>query len=134
MKEKIELKNIEICEYCLLDLLTGEKIFYKKPKEKGFTGLYFYDKQNFFAIYPSNEGPMIYYCGRKYQLKKELHIKLNKMEDWREFYIEEYNINIKYRTSKYIGFDVWSKEEDVDLFYQIEQSYKDDEYYKKFTK
>ena len=56
------------------------------------------------------------------------------MGDWREFHIEEYNINIKYRTSQYIGFDVWSEEEDVDLFYQIKQSYKHEEYYKKFTK
>lgn len=39
----------------------------------------------------------------------------------------------KYRTSPYIGFDVWSDEEDVDLFYQIEQSYQNDDYYKRFT-
>ena len=56
------------------------------------------------------------------------------MGDWREFHIEEYDIRIRYRTSSYIGFDVWSEEEDVDLFYQIEQSYKNDEYYKKYTK
>ena len=30
LKGKIELKNIEIREYCMLDFLTGEKIFYKK--------------------------------------------------------------------------------------------------------
>jgi len=63
-----------------------------------------------------------------------LHIDLKKTEKLREFHVEEYNICIKYRTSPYIGFDVWSTEEDVDLFYQIEQSYKNDEYYKKFTK
>ena len=34
VKGKIELKNIEICEYCMLDFLTGEKKFYKKPREK----------------------------------------------------------------------------------------------------
>ena len=45
-----------------------------------------------------------------------------------------YIICNKYRTSPYVGFDVWSDEKDVDLFYQIEQSYKDNEYYKKFTK
>lgn len=134
VKGKIELKNIEICEYCMLDFLTGEKKFYKKPREKEFTGLYFYDKHSFFAIYPSKKGPMIYYCGREYKLKRDLHISLIKMKDCRVFNIEEYNINIKYHTSPYIGFDVWSNEEDVDLFYQIEQSYKNDEYYKKFTK
>lgn len=31
------------------------------------------------------------------------------------------------------GFDVWSDENDVDLFYQIEQMYKTDDYYIKFT-
>ena len=40
-----------------------------------------------------------------------------------EFRIEEYDIYIKYRTSSYIGFDVWSNEGDVDLYYQIEQFY-----------
>lgn len=134
LKGKIELKNIEIREYCMLDSLTGEKIFYKEPKEKGFTGLYFNDKQNFFAIYPSKNGPIMYYMQKEYLLNKNLHISLKKMGDWREFHIEEYNINIKYRTSQYIGFDVWSEEEDVDLFYQIKQSYKHEEYYKKFTK
>lgn len=76
----------------------------------------------------------MYYEGKEYPLKKNLHISLIKTEKLREFFIEEYNICIKYRTSPYIGFDVWSNEEDVDLFYQIEQSYKNDEYYKKFIR
>lgn len=76
----------------------------------------------------------MYYNQKEYPLKKELHISLKKMGEWREFNIQEYNIHLRYRTSKYIGFDVWSDEKDVDLFYQIEQSYKNDEYYKKFTK
>ncbi|MBD5136845.1 MAG: hypothetical protein HDT39_12910 [Lachnospiraceae bacterium] len=71
---------------------------------------------------------------KEYPLNKNLHISLTKAENFREFCIEEYNICIKYRTSPYIGFDVWSDAEHVDLFYQIEQLYKDDEYYKKFTK
>ena len=57
------------------------------------------------------------------------HCMLNRITGERE-----YNICIQYRTSQYVGFDVWSDEKDVDLFYQIEQSYKDNEYYKKFTK
>lgn len=131
----IELTNIEICEYCMLDISTGEMKFYKDSKKiKGFTGLFFRDEENFFAIYPSDIGPILYYKGKDYQLKKELHIKLTKMDKWREFLIEEYSIRIKYQTSQYIGFDAWSEEKDVDLFYQIEQSYKNDEYYKKFTK
>lgn len=76
----------------------------------------------------------MYYENQEYPLKKDLHINLIKNGSLREFSIEEYNIHIRYHTSKYIGFDVWSGEEDVDLFYQIQQSYKNDEYYKKFTK
>ena len=76
----------------------------------------------------------MYYEGKEYPLKRDLHICLTKTEKLREFRIEEYNICIQYRTSPYAGFDVWSDEKDVDLFYQIEQSYKNNEYYKKFTK
>ena len=76
----------------------------------------------------------MYYKGNEYQLNKALNIKLQKNDKCREFIIEDYSIRIKYKTSKFIGFDVWSDEKDVDLFYQIEQSYKKDEYYKKFTK
>ena len=49
------------------------------------------------------------------KVKKDLHIYLTKTEKSREFRIEEYNICIKYRTSPYVGFDVWSDEKDVDL-------------------
>lgn len=76
----------------------------------------------------------MYYDGKEYPLNKDLHIKVVKQGKLREFFIEEYDIDIKYHTFKYLDFDVWSTEMDVDLFYQIEQSYKDDEYYKKFTK
>ncbi len=134
MDGQIELKNIEIGEYCMLDILTGDKLFYKKSDIKEFTGLYFKDECTFFGIYPTERSPIMYYEGAEYPLKKKLHINLKKMGAWREFSIREYNIHIKYRTSKYIGFDVWSEEEDVDLFYQIEQNYKNDDYYKKFTK
>ena len=134
MERKIELKNIEIGEYCMLNILTGGKLFYKQSYIKEFTGLYFKDEKTFFALYPTENGPIMYYGDKEYQLRKDLHIKLKKMGDWREFHIEEYDIRIKYHSSPYIGFDVWSEEEDVDLFYQIEQSYKNDEYYKKYTK
>ena len=96
--------------------------------------MYFKDRENFFVIFASEEGPKLYFKDNVYQLRKDLHISLKEMDTVREFRIEEYNICIKYRTSPYIGFDVWSDQEDVDLFYQIEQSYKNDEYYKKFTK
>ena len=75
----------------------------------------------------------LHYNEKQYPLTKDLHISLKKEGEHREFLVEEYNIRISYHTSPYIGFDVWSEETDVDLFYQIKQSYKDDEYYKKFT-
>ena len=62
----------------------------------------------------------MYYEGKQYPLRKDLHIKVIKQGELREFFIDEYNIDIKYRTSKFIGLDVWSTEMDVDLFYQIE--------------
>lgn len=134
MKRQIELMNIEIWEYCMLDVISSEKIFYKEKIDNDFTGLYYKDESIFFAIYPTSNGPIMYYNQKEYPLKKELDISLKKMGEWREFSIQEYNIHLRYRTSKYIGFDAWSEEEDVDLFYQIEQSYQRDEYYKKFTK
>ena len=73
------------------------------------------------------------YKGKSYPLHKELTIELKRSKKWREFSIVEYNIKIWYRTSKFIGFDAWSDEIDVDLFYRIEHSYKDDEFYKRFT-
>lgn len=62
-----------------------------------------------------------------------MHISLEEQDKTRVFFISEYDIKIKYAKSPYIGMDVWSNEEDVDLFYQITKYYKSDEYYKKFT-
>ena len=134
MDKLIWLSNIEIYEFCKLNLETGEKRFYKKYAESvEFRGFYFKDERTFFALFESEKGPKLYFEGNEYKLRKDLHINLKKMGKHREFCIEEYNICIGYRTSPYIGFDVWSEEMDVDLFYQIEQSYKNDEYYKRFT-
>lgn len=41
-------------------------------------------------------------------------------------------MSIHYFESPYIGMDVWSDEEDVDLFYQIAKFYRDEEYYKDY--
>ena len=133
-KNVIELSNIEIHEHCILNVRTGEKTYNTGKKEiPYFTGLYYKDKNTFFALYPSVAGPIMYYKGEQYLLTPDLHIHLNKMGDSREFVIEEYHIDIRYRTSKYIGFDVWSTEKDVDLFYQIAHFYKQNDYYEKFT-
>lgn len=135
MNDKIiELSNTEIHEHCILNIETGEKRYnHGKKQIPYFTGLYFKDKDTFFALYPTRTGPMMYYRGKEYSLRKDLHISLIKAGQSREFNIKEYNISIKYGASRHIDFDVWSNEKDVDLFYQIEQSYKNDEYYKRFT-
>lgn len=131
----IELSNLEIYEICILNVKTGEKEFNKGKKQiPCYTGSYFRDEKTFFALYPTEKGPIMYYEGIEYPLKKDLHIRLKKEGKSREFCIEEYNICINYFASPYIGMDVWSEEKYVDLFYQIEQSYKKDEYYEKFTK
>lgn len=135
MDKIIGISNIEIYEFCKLNLETGEKNFFDDYSEfEEFDGFYFKDRETFFAIFASDKGPKLYFKGNEYQLRKDLHISLKKRDAVREFSIEEYNIFIKYCASPYIGFDAWSNEDDVDLFYQIEQSYKNDEYYKKFTK
>lgn len=134
MNKIIGISNIEIYEFCKLNLETGEKKFYNDYLEfKEFNGFYYKDRETFFAIFASDQGPQIYFKGNEYLLRKDLHISLKKVNNEREFRIEEYNICIKYCTSPYIGFDVWSDEKEIDLFYQIEQSYKKEEYYKKFT-
>lgn len=131
--KNIELKNIEKGEYCMLDVVTGKRNFYKGKNYPYFTGLYFRDSNIFFALYPTEVGPVAYYNEKEYPIHKDLSIYLSREHKIREFVIEDYNIKISYDTSPYIGFDVWSTEIDVDLFYMIEQSYKKDEFYKKFT-
>lgn len=94
----------------MLNKRTGEREYNKGKKQiPYFTGLYFKAENTFFALYPTENGPIMYYEGKEYPLKKDLHICLTKTEKTREFRIEEYNICIKYRTSLYIGFDVFNK-------------------------
>lgn len=135
MDEKIiELSNIEIYEHCILDVNTGKKEYNNLQKKTPyFTGLYFKDDITFFAIYPTLKGPMMYFEGREYVLHPKLHILFERNGKQRSFCIEEYNIHIQYHESKYLDFDSWSTEADVDLFYQIYSSYKEKSYYEKFT-
>ncbi len=131
----IELSNIEINEHCILNRITGEKKYNKDKKQiPYFTGFYFKDENTFFALYPTENGPIIYYKENEYPLKKDLHIYLNKKGKIRTFCIKEYDIYIEYKESQYIGFDVWSEEADVDLFFKITQCYRDDEFYKRFRR
>lgn len=133
MSNKIELKNLELYEFCMLDKITGEVIFYKNSEIKGFTGLYFRDSSNFLGIYPSKDGPIIYYKGKEYNINPNLSISLTKHGKERKFTIRDYDIEIDYIESPYIGLDSWSDEVDVDLLYMIQQSYEDSSFYDKFT-
>ncbi|MBR4084282.1 MAG: hypothetical protein IKK33_08390 [Lachnospiraceae bacterium] len=131
---RIELSNMEVYEFCILDTLTGKKSFSKDTVGNDFAGFYFYDSKEFFAIYSTKEGPMIYYKNKQYSINPDLHTYVKRMGEWREFDIREYGIHIRYKTSPYIGFDVWSEEEDVDLFCYLESKYKKEEFYQRFTK
>jgi hypothetical protein len=134
MGKTLELKNLEIGECCTLEVKTEKLVFYKGNKKiPGFTGLYFRNDDHFFAIYPTKNGPIAFFEGKEFPITKELHISLQKDGKSRKFIIEDYNIEINYTESPYIGFDCWSDEIDVDLFYGITKSYQDDTFYKKYT-
>lgn len=133
MNEILELKNIEIKEYCVLDKKTGTKKFMEEKKIPGFSGLYFKDNDNFFAVYPTVNGPKVYFQGKEYDINKTLTISLEKLGENRKFNIVEYGIEVKYLESPYIGLDVWSDEIDVDLFYMITQNYKSNDFYTRYT-
>lgn len=133
LKNIHELTNIEILEYCLLNTKTGEKIFYNEKRDNNFTGLYYKRNTIFFAIYPTELGPQIYYHGKEYLIHKDLSISLEKINKCRIFSIQDYNLTIRYEESPYVGFDIWSEEIDVDLFFLIKQQYKSDEFYKQYT-
>lgn len=134
MSKIIELTNYEIHEFCLLSKKTGETVFYKgESKIPEFTGLYFRNDNVFFAIYPSEEGPMIFYKKRECKISKDLSIKVLRKGRNRNFSIKEYGISIDYCESQYIGFDSWSEEVDVDLFYMIEQNYLESSFYEQYT-
>ncbi len=131
---KIELSNFEVYGFCILDILTGDKSFSSKAVGNNLAGFFFLENKEFFALYSTKEGPTIYYQNKQYPITPELHIHVNRMGDWREVDIQEYGIHIRYKTSPYIGFDVWSTEEDVDLFCYLENKYKNVEFYQRFTK
>ncbi len=131
--KQIEITNIEKAEYCILDLETGEKRFNDEKINAGFTGLFYKNNEIFFVLYPSTEGPMIYYDNKTYHLSPDLTIRYLRSDNKRKFIIKEYNITIKYEKSKFTGFDSWSNEEDIDLFYQIYKGYKRQEFISKYT-
>ena len=134
MNRIVELNNIEIYEFCKLNIATNEKKFYKNCSDyKKIEGFYFKDEITFFSLYSYKKKLIMYFKDIEYPLHKDLHINLELADPWRIFSIEEYGIQIRYHKSKYLGLDVWSENEDVDLFYRIKKYYKDDEFYQKYT-
>jgi len=135
MNGKHELTNFEIpAECCTLDVVTNNQAFYRgDSKIPGFTGLYFKDDRTFFAIYPTEGGPTVFFDGKEYAINEALTITLSKDGQSRTFRINDYGIEISYSTSPYIGVDIWSDEIDVDLFFMIAETYKDQDFYDQFT-
>ena len=130
----IEISNLEIHEYCILELDTGHKKYSKEKKNNGvYTGFYFRDEKTFFALYATAAGPFIYYKGKAYPIKRELTIDLVKNGKNRIFTIAEYGIEIHYTESRYINFDSYSPEENIDLFYRILIKYRTEKFYTWYT-
>lgn len=134
MEKLIELTNLGgKHEYCILDKVSGEKSFSDTKKITGFTGLYFKNDNHFFGVYPTVNGPIIYYEGKEYEVNPSLDIQLSKNGKFGKFEIIDYSIEIDYLESDRIGWDVWSDEIDVDLFFMLEQRYKKQEFYDQYT-
>jgi len=131
------LCRVDIFEYCELDVpLKKVRMYPKDWKPEGecvFEGLYYPFEDGIFAIFVTKNGPMMYYNESEYVLTPDLSISVKKMGDNRHFSIKEYGIEIDYPTSKYIDMDVWSTEEDVDLFVNIANNYQSKEFYEKYT-
>ena len=109
----VEIINIECAEFCLLNIDTGEKEFYKWPSkfsenEGKFTGLYYYESDSdlFFALIPTTEGPLAFYNQNIYPITDKLTIECEDLGKSGVFKIYEYGINIKYKYSKYLGFEM----------------------------
>jgi len=144
MNRIVELSNIEKpIECCRLNITTNETTFYRGTKKvPGFTGLYYSENNGFvtpddgikiFAIYPTQIGPVVYYEDKEYEINRELTITLSKEGKNRIFRIADYNIEVNYIESPYIGMDSWSDEIDVDLFFMIEQRYQDQDFYDQYS-
>ena len=135
MIKGIELAHYGASGYCILDTETNKIVFTQNPFYKGvFTGLYFKDDTTFFArLYPTENGPIAYYKAKEYEINPNLTIFLIKNGKNRKFCIQEYNIEINYEESPFIGMDAWSEEIDVDLFFMIATTYKNQDFYETYT-
>ena len=133
--DTVNLKNIEIFEFCKLNVLEDKREFFDSYNNLlPMKGFYYKCNDLFFALIGTKEGPCIYYSRNLYPINKELTIDIQEEGDSYLFTIAEYEISIDYLESKYVDFDSWSQREDVDLFYQIYKNYKNDSFYEKFTR
>ena len=131
------LCRVDFFGYCNLDIDLKRIEKYPKGVRPGgdykCKGVYYEDGNIFLAMYETLSGPMIYFAGKEYPLMPQLTISVEKMGDNRHFSIKEYGIEIDYPTSKFIDMDVWSTEEDVDLFVNIANNYQSKAFYEKYT-
>ena len=134
MKNTLELVNLEKYEFCILDKTTGEVDYYTEPKQSGYRGIYFWDERTFFALYPTKEGPAVWYKGKEYPITRDLTIVVTRDGKNRNFSIKEYGISIDYLERECIAFDIWSGGIDLDPFFRLEQRYKADDFYENHTK
>ncbi len=134
MIDTIGLINYEVKEFCSLNRKTGCVKYYTEREEAPeVLGMYFRNEDIFFALYPSEEGPRLFFENREYSISRDLTITLDRQSPRRRFCIVEYGIQIEYDKSPYIEWDTWSEEKYVDLFFRIEQDYMDSSFYEIFT-
>lgn len=129
----VELMNIEKYEFCILDLTSGsvKKILQKSSDE--FTGLYYARDNCFFALFPTINGPQIFYNNNLHLITPDLNIEYIDLGNKGIFKIKNYDIEIRYNYFKYVGIDSWSKKQDVDLFYKIFTDYKTESFYNVYS-
>lgn len=131
------LCRVDYFGYCDLDVISGECRKYPKGCRPSGNyvceGLYYEYNNIFFAIYATPNGPMFYYKERVYPLMPGLSISVEKKGNNRHFSVKEYGIEIDYPTSEFIDMDIWSAEEDVDLFVNIANNYRNEAFYAIYT-
>ena len=134
---KVRLIEYGSTKSCILNLETGnfsnEVRLNLKDITGEYTGVYFKNDATLLALFPSKEGPRIFFKGKIFPLDKALTINWGKLDEKRYFSIKEYGIDIVYDALEY-GWDNWSYEEDVDLLLRISQQYKNEDFVKINTK
>lgn len=132
MIDSIELMNIEKYEFCVLNVKSCKIKKIAKKSNSYFTGLYYQTNDCFFAIFPTVNGPTIFFDNKTYIISKDLDIEYTDLCSKGIFKINDYNIMIEYNYSPYLDIDSWSSKKDIDIFFKIFTEYKSDEFYQKY--